>query len=468
MKRKLKVGLAAIVVAAAAMGALAGCDFDWTVTFSWTSNVPYALVKDEAGAPIVGATVTLAGASTFSVTTDSTGKASFTGFDGTDVGDYTLSASAAGYTFYVTSVTVGETSIYLGTLIGYVPAVTTSTVTGTVTDARLTTASGIAGVTVKLFAAGATTELATATTDTSGAFTFDEVDPGRYKLTAAKTGFAFIDRAFDLTQIGATVDVGAVLGFTSSGSEIAIIAVWGAAFSDVDSYLTFPSGDKWTTNPSLTGLDPYSGADAVTGQTTGFFPGTTAFDPLKTPTQNITDRGRDTVYYGDKESAATYAWFYGGTDTRPAVKLDRDDLDGSGPETVTIIAPPVYAAVGTTTLTTTGSATANGLPTGTYAWLGVMEYYVDSYGTPSLSTEGSSGGANVEVYVIQGSTVKGRFVVPDYIAIEKASVLRINFFLNSSDQPVYQFLPDVRIADYGGVRSIAATAAPLVLFGDAR
>lgn len=466
---KVRIGLAALVVAVAAMGVLTGCELlGIGITFSWSDNAPYARVTDEAGNAVADAVVTLTGASTLTEITNSSGVATFTGFTSSDIGAYTMSASLAGFTFYATSVTIGENSVYLGTLVAYVPAVTTATVTGTVTDARLTTAPEISGVTVSLFAAGQTTAPATFTTVTDGVFSFAGVEPGRYKLTATKTGYAFIDKSFDLAQIDATVNVGSVLGFTSSGSEIAIVAVWSGSFSDVDSYITFPSGDKWTTNPSLTALDPYSGAEAVTGESLGFFPGATAFDPLQTAAANITAMGRDTVYYFNKESASEYNDFYtSSTDTRAAVKLDRDDLNGSGPETVTIIAPPVPAA--SVTLNTTGSPTANGLPAGTYAWLGVMEYYVDSYGTPSLSTEGVSGGASVKVFVIQGSTVKGHFVVPDYIAIEKASVLRVNFFLNSSDEPVYQFLPDVRIADYSGIRSAADVAdGPLVLYGNAR
>jgi len=146
---------------------------------------------------------------------------------------------------------------------------------------------------------------------------------------------------------------------------------------------------------------------------------------------------------------------------RHAVTLDRDVTTGSGPETITIHNLPMPALAPTINYTIVGSPTGNGLPTDAaynYAWVGVAEYYLHAYGTPTLATEGVSGGAAAVVYVVQGSAIKGRFTVPDYMAIDIASVVRVNMFLRltaTGDVPVYQFLPDIRIADYSGIRSVA-------------
>lgn len=466
MIRKLRIRLAALVVAVVGMGALAGCTF----LFSWVDNPPYARVADASGNVVAGAVVTLTGATTFTDTTDSAGVATFPSFSSANMGTYTLSASLAGYVFYPVSVTIGENSVYVGTLIAYV---TTATVTGAVNDARLSTGAGIGSVAVELFASGGTAALATTSTATDGAFSFGAVAPGSYTLSATKTGYAFIDRAFDLTQVGGSVDIGSVLGFQSSTSDISIIAVWSknwrdpvatAYYSDVDTYLTYPTGDRWSpssTPPDLTGKDPYTGEEDTAGvgyyADPGFLPDGSAY--------------REAVYYGDRTSTATVGQFTGVTaDTTPAITLDRDERIGEGPETITIKAPPVPAAVGNG-FTTLGDAT-NGLPhdteaTNEYAWLGVMEYYVDAFLPADLSTEGDSGGAQVVVFVIQGSDVKGRFVMPDYMTIKQASVVRINMFLREDEVAVYQFLPDIRLAS--AFRSVTAAAdAPLVLLGAQR
>jgi hypothetical protein len=93
-----------------------------------------------------------------------------------------------------------------------------------------------------------------------------------------------------------------------------------------------------------------------------------------------------------------------------------------------------------------------------------MELYVDAYSPTNLSTEGQSGGAKAEVYFVQGSSIKGRFVLPDYITIGTASVVRINMFLRNDDVSVFQFVPDLRIA--ATVRGLTNT--PVVLEGPRR
>lgn len=341
----------------------------------------------------------------------------------------------------------------------FVQVVLTNRLAGRVVDARLsvtgTGVSGLGDVVVTLYASDGTTQVGTSTTSGSdGSFSFLEVDPGSYVIKGTRLGYAFIDKAVNVSARDSDVAAGDVLGFGSGTTDISIITTWSGSFSDVDSHITYPTADNWGTNQDPVFTDLYQDQDPGLDALTGFF-----------PTSTLSDRER--VYHGVRTSTSTVGDFSGVvTDTTPAVTLDVDDVDGSGPETITIKAPPVPAS---SISYRTPSSAAIGLPSGSsYAWIGVMEFYVNSFSTPSLATEGVSGGASVVVYVVQGSSVEARIVVPDYILIETASVLRINLFVRQSDNTAfYQFVPDVRIVGNDTYKGLGNNG-PIVLAGAAR
>jgi protocatechuate 3,4-dioxygenase beta subunit len=140
--------------------------------------------------PIAGATVSYSGGST-TATTDTSGAYTLSSIT---PGTYTVSASAAGYqTSTQTNVTVtaGNTTAVNFALTAS-PA--TGTISGTVTISGTTTP--VAGATVS-FSGGSTTTAA------DGTYTFTNVSPGAYPVSASATGYQPASQSVSVTA-GAT------------------------------------------------------------------------------------------------------------------------------------------------------------------------------------------------------------------------------------------------------------------------
>jgi len=154
-----------------------------------------------SGAAIAGATVSFSGGS---ATTDSSGAYSFASVA---PGTYSVTAAAVGFTSQTASVTVssGATST-LDFQLG--PASTPGTITGRVTN--ITTGGAVSGSTVS-FSGGSTTA------DSSGNYTFTNVAPGTYNVTATHTGYFAVAHSATVTS-GATVTVNFAL---ATGGKIA-------------------------------------------------------------------------------------------------------------------------------------------------------------------------------------------------------------------------------------------------------
>jgi archaellum component FlaF (FlaF/FlaG flagellin family) len=150
------------------------------------------------GSALSGVTMTLSGASTGTVTTDTGGNYSFTGLaDGT----YTITPSLTGYTFSPSSLTVtvsgGDVTgqNFTGTAGGTTATYSISGRVGT------TTGSPLPGVTLTLSGAAATTT----NTNGSGSYSFTGLANGTYTITPSKNRYTFTPASITLTVNGADV-----------------------------------------------------------------------------------------------------------------------------------------------------------------------------------------------------------------------------------------------------------------------
>jgi plastocyanin len=137
------------------------------------------------GAALSGATMTLSGAQSATVTTDASGNYSFPNLA---AGNYTVTPSHANYTF--TPASRAYTSLAANqTAQDFTAAPKLYSISGAVKEGT----AGLAGVTMTLTSptpAGFTPR--TATTDASGLYTFSNVPAARnYTLTPTKTGYSF-------------------------------------------------------------------------------------------------------------------------------------------------------------------------------------------------------------------------------------------------------------------------------------
>ena len=453
---------------------------------------PYAYVEDEEGNGIAGADVTLTDADDGTqVFTGATGTSGYIGFGIAETweGDYTLTVEMEGYDTVSITVTIAKTAQFLGKII----LRSTLSITGKVIDAKTdrdTDDDGtndvdytpIDGVTLTLIDADGTQVGDPVVSATDGTFSFNDVDSGTYTITAAKTDCAFIDETVEV--LDEDLDVGVILGFPAPDpTTISIIVTWSNSYEDVDAYLTYPSSYKPTGDlPVLT--DPYvnSGLDD-----TGFEP---ASVPVTEP--DPANPTREKIYYNNTTSTNTLGSLQieEGSDV-PVVELDVDDRDGSGPETISVRYIPFdWLAVWEGTsydemwFSTYGSTDKSLTPGVDYAWVGVMEYYVNgtdadsSDGTVSdnLMEEGASGGADVTVYITQGTEVKGRYIIPDYTNVRTAAVIRINLMVEAQydessningAQELFQILPDIRVFQSdAGIKGISDDSGILVLKGN--
>jgi hypothetical protein len=169
-----------------------------------------AKLNSADGAAISGATVTLVATNTnLTCTTDASGNYSFTKIA---KGTYTVSIMKINVAFTPNTLPalVDSTDVVVQTFVG-----TTSGVSYTVSGSvRLTSASGtgIAGVTVVLASVSQPTNTKTATTASSGAFSFSNVAAGSYLVTVAKTDYTFLPEFVSVSVVDKDVTVQTFVG----------------------------------------------------------------------------------------------------------------------------------------------------------------------------------------------------------------------------------------------------------------
>jgi inhibitor of cysteine peptidase len=149
------------------------------------------------GVPKAGATITLAGASNAEVTTNEAGEYEFSGIKN---GNYTLTPSMDGMTFFPVSlaVTVKNSDVTNQNLEAVTGSAGTHSISGAVVTAG---GGGIEGV--KLTVTGATT--GSVFTDTDGHYSLTGLTDGSYAVTPAKTGFTFTPGSISTTVDGADI-----------------------------------------------------------------------------------------------------------------------------------------------------------------------------------------------------------------------------------------------------------------------
>jgi phosphatidylinositol-3-phosphatase len=293
------------------------------------------VTNSATGAAIAGATVSFSGGST---TTDSSGAYSF---NTVPPGTYSVTASGNGFTSQTNSVTVSSGAT--ATLDFHLTASSSpGAITGHVTNAS--TGAAIAGATVS-FSGGSTT------TDSSGAYSFSNVAPGTYNVTASQAGFNSQTGSVTVSsgatstlnfQLSAAPSPGAFMGHVTNASTGAAIA--GATVSFSGGSTTTDSNGAY----SFTNVAP--GAYSVTASQTGFTSQTGSvtvnsgatstldfqLSPASTP-GTITGRVTN-ITTGGAVSGATVS-FSGGSTT----------ADSSGNYTFTNVTPGTYNVTATHT-----------------------------------------------------------------------------------------------------------------------
>ncbi len=148
-------------------------------------------LRTSKGTPVAGATVTLSGGpTTGSVVTDGSGSYRFVDLP---AGNYLVTPVKTGYTISPSSASVNLSANVTGLNF----TVLTYAISGIVSAA--VGGSPLSGVTVTL----AGDAVASVTTGTDGAFTFDDLTNGSYRLTASRAGYSFSPAARDVVVSGA-------------------------------------------------------------------------------------------------------------------------------------------------------------------------------------------------------------------------------------------------------------------------
>lgn len=342
-----------------------------------------------------------------------------------------------------------------------------TSVNGTVVDARSATLAGISGVTVTLLdESGSVVD--TDTTDTDGEYVLDYEEDGLYTITAALTGYAFISLE-DITIGGLLQDMPNIAGVAYvADTDISLITLWDSDYMDVDMHFTYPSdnegdgqledadADYGTYEPTL-----IEHIFANTGGTT-----TTGFWPVSGLTN------REIINVDNPADNTTTGLYYGDDSTDPTIQMDRDDRNGSGPETITIKTPPyVYGDLDSSTyLASWPMATPLGIDDGstTTDWnmIGIGELYLNAFhstDTEATATDGSDlDEAHPVVYITQGSSVLGKVVIPE-MNVSQLSVLRMGIYEGyNTDGDLYPFY----LVFYTDIRQIAANDYRSVIAAD--
>ena len=222
--------------------------FDYNITAA-TINVTGRIASIINNTAISGATITAVDrrGNTLSTTTDANGAFSVTA---DTMRHYNVTVTADGYqTQYFPNLSSFQlTNIQIGT-ISMIPtgSVSTTTLSGTIIDSR-TNSTGISDATLTFregYNTRVGTTVATATTDSSGAYTVNLLPTRAYTVEITKTGYSTV--YVNVAANGTTTMtqnfnlIGSVTGSTGTSNAFASIVLnWGANPSDLDSHLTGP------------------------------------------------------------------------------------------------------------------------------------------------------------------------------------------------------------------------------------
>lgn len=304
---------------------------------------------------------------------------------------------------------------------------------GEVIDAKQQTKTSIGGATVVLNDMEGN-KIASATTDSSGYYLMEGVEPGTYELTGSKSGYAFISRVVEVNGVLQTFpDLFAV----QQTDDVSIILTWnGDNVTDLDGKISVPPA---TVGNGFNTFVAYGDVGSA-----GFAPedGKASGRTLVGYDESINDR--DEEHRGvthDVDAQAANA------DTFPRI------------ETVTL---PIASLDGLSGTALTDVGDGDGLVQVGDQWEGILEYSVRAYSTEVIASAGSPQSAEARVYVLQGTDMLGSYPFPIYTSLDHVSVLRIHALSYSGDtEGVYVIYPDLQILT-DGWRSVGTEFEPIV------
>lgn len=347
-----------------------------------------------------------------------------------------------------------------------------TSVSGTVVDARSKALTGLdnAAVTMTL-KSDMKTKTYTATSDSTGSFTISNVDAGEYTVSVSLNGWFFPPK--DVYVGGMAQDLGKFLGIAMDSntklapSALSFILVWNDIYKDVDAHLTFLKGDGagYPASPDPGVMNTFTKPNEdYSAVGSGFGPDSSG--------------NREEIWWFNLNSINTVREVMNDNPAYPddpAVTLDRDDTDGSGPEVITVRTIPYWPSDPySTQIEPDGGDNGNFLPKTDpdgnnvyYAWVGVMEYYIDGYdkagaeairpSTGSLISSTDGSGADAVVYVVKGDELIGKFIVPDFANIRTSDMVRINLFVTNTEYSYFQVTPNIQAIDYTDIKEFGSS-----------
>jgi inhibitor of cysteine peptidase len=376
-------------------GNVTGQNFIGTATSQNTYSISGAVTS--GGSALSGVMMTLTGVSTITATTDSSGTYTF---NGAANGNYALSASLNGYTFSPASnpVVVNNGNVTGQNFVGTATSQNIYSISGAVTSGG----SALSGVMMTL--TGAST--ITATTDSSGTYTFNGAANGNYALSASLNGYTFRPASNPVVVNNGNVTGQNFVGTATSQSTFnisgTVTAGFGGATLTLTGANTTTSTIEWTGNYTFTGVSNgnYTLSVSMSGYT---------FAPTSIPV---------VVNNGD----VTGQNFVGTANTvSGAVTSAGTGLSGAS-MTLTGVIP------GNTHITTTnnkGAFTFSGIPNGNYT---LSIYLVGGTFSPSsiaviVANNGNVTGLNLALTsYIPTYSISGVVASPGHIALPGASV----------------------------------------------
>jgi len=277
---------------------VADLEADQASDFALVTHSISGHVKKADGTGVAGAVVSLSGSRSATATTDASGGYSFLSVPAN--GNYTLSVSRVNYTFAPTQQTFAglasdKTADFTGTPGGFIIA-------GHVTSGG----AALAGITLSLSGS----QSATATTDSTGAYSFSVLAEGSYVLTPSKTHYTFAPQSLSFSNVvanqtadfAATINRHTINGRATDANNYPLpnvsVALSGSqsatAMTDASGNFAFqnlPDGSNYTVTPSQAALvfSPASLTfnDLSADQFAGFI-GSPAPIPTPTPTPTPT------------------------------------------------------------------------------------------------------------------------------------------------------------------------------------
>jgi hypothetical protein len=306
---------------------------------------------------------------------------------------------------------------------------------GEVIDAKQQTKTSIGGATVVLNDMDGN-KIAEATTDSSGYYLMDGVEPGTYELTGSKSGYAFISRVVKVNGVLQTFpDLFAV----QETNDVSIILTWnGDNVVDLDGKISVPPNTLGNGSNTFVAYGDVGTAGFAPEDGRGSGRTLVGFDETTTPNT------RDDEERGVTHDVDAYA---GNAGDFPRI------------ETVTL---PVESLTGTSGTTLGNVGDGAGLVEVGDQWEGILEYSVRAYSNEVIASTGTPKSAEANVYVLQGTDMLGSYPFPIYTGLDHVSVLRIHALSYAGDtEGVYVIYPDLQIL-VDGWRSAGNEFEPIV------